>query len=207
MPVSLEALSRSLEVLSENPIIIVPSLVPAILDLLLKLAIMGTRFHAFMHPLLMMQYYGLMMIGGFVTALVGFIAVTMEADMANDVFQGAKADLEKSLDRVLKTMGTLIGLAIISAIFAMTIILVPVALFLITIAIVDEVGVGEAISRSFSFVTGNLGEVLLFVIAIVIIDIILSLIPFIGGLLTWLANCVFIMTSVLIYRRLSGKGP
>ena len=78
------------------------------------------------------------------------------------------------------------------------VILIPIALFIITIAIVEKTDAVESTKRAFSFVAKNLVEVLAFIIIAIVIWALLDLgfafIPvigaYLGAIVVWLAGTV-----------------
>jgi len=136
-------------------------------------------------------------------------------DMANDAANQQIPNLGKSLNAVTSRFGVLLVAAIIAALCAITVILIPVALFIVTIAVVDQTGAGESTSKAFSFVLKNLGEVIVFFIIVIVIDIIFgfvfAVIPvigwFLGAVFQWLSVVVFTVASVHFYRDLRRATP
>jgi hypothetical protein len=141
----------------------------------------------------------LLTLGSFIAGILGFIAECMVIDMANDVFSQRKPDLSKSFRLVMDRIATLIVLAIIAAILTVIIIGIPIAYFLAIVAIVEGVGVGESLSRAVSFVSKNLGSVIVFIIIVIVVVIILSLIPVVGSILNWIASITFTVAAVNLY--------
>ena len=153
--------------------------------------------------------------GYFIAAIVGFIASCMVVDMANDTINGRPMDLKKSMNLVMGKLGTLILAAIISAVCFITFVLIPVALFIITIAIIEGTDAIESTKRSFDFVIKNLGEVIVFIIIIIAVAIVLGIgfafIPvvgaYIGAVVSWILNVVFTVASVHFYLSLRQPTP
>jgi hypothetical protein len=141
----------------------------------------------------------LLTLGSFIAGILGFIAECMVIDMANDVFSQRKPDLSRSFRLVMDRIATLIALAIIAAILTVIIIGIPIAYFLAIVAIVEGVGVGESLSRAVSFVSKNLGSVIVFIIIVIVVVIILSLIPVVGSILNWIASITFTVAAVNLY--------
>lgn len=127
----------------------------------------------------------------------------MVVDMANDALIGGRVNMSKSLNIVLGRIGTLIVAAIIAAILAITIILLPIAIFIPIIAIIERLDAIESTKRAFSFVSRNLGEVIIFIIIVIVVSIILAFIPIIGRALIWLANVIFTVAAVDLYLKRS----
>ena len=153
--------------------------------------------------------------GYFIAAIVGFITSCMVVDMANDTINGRPIDLKKSMNLVMGKLGTLILAAIISAVCFITFVLIPVALFIITIAIIEGTDAIESTKRSFDFVIKNLGEVIIFIIIVVVVLIIswvgFTFIPvvgaYIGAVVGWILIVVFVVASVHFYLSLRQPPP
>ena len=79
----------------------------------------------------------------------------MLIDMANDYFKNRSLDLNKSLNLVINRIGVLIVAAVIAAICSITIILLPVALFIMVITVIENLSVVESVKKSFDFVIEN----------------------------------------------------
>lgn len=93
--------------------------------------------------------------------------------------------------------------------------MIPVALFIITIAIVEGTDAIESTKRSFDFVVKNLEELIIFVIIVIVVWIVLgvgfALIPvvgtYIGAVVSWILNVVFTVASVHFYLSLKQSLP
>jgi len=213
---STESLSNGINTSTKNPGLFIPSLAPIVVQLLfLILAYVVFPIRYGVYPIIYWEVPNPWLIWGgyFIASIVGFIASCMIVDMANDIINGHPMNMKKSIDLVTGKMGTLILVAIISAICFITFVLIPVALFIITIAIVEGTDAIESTKRSFDFVFKNLGEVIIFMIIVIVVWIVLgvgfALIPvvgtYIGAVVSWILNVVFTVASVHFY--LSLKQP
>jgi len=139
----------------------------------------------------------------------------MIVDMANDVINERPMDLKKSMNLVMGRLGTLILAAIISAICFITFVLIPVALFIITIAIIEGTDAIESTKRAFNFVIKNIGEVIVFIIIVIVVALVLgigfALIPvvgaYIGAIASWIINVMFTVAAVYFYLALRQTVP
>jgi hypothetical protein len=214
MSESTNSISKGIDTSIKHPVVFIPSLAPMIVGILFQflayvvfpMSILGVAYAP--NPALVW--------GGYViTIIVGFIAMLVTVDMANDAASQQPPDFRKSLNVVTSRFGVLLVAAIIAALCAITVILIPVALFIVTIAIVDQTSAGESTSRAFNFVIKNLGEVIVFMILVIVIEAIFgfvfALIPVIGWLLgavfQWLSVVVFTVAAVHFYRALRQAAP
>jgi len=218
---STEALSKGVDSSIKNPVLFIPSLVPIVIQLLFLLLayvvfpiqynILGLVYGLIPNPWLIWAGY-------FIAALFGFVASCMVVDMINDKINERQINLNKSFSVVMSRLGTLILTAVIAAVCFITFVLIPVALFIITIAMIEGTDAIDSTKKAFDFVIKNLGEVIIFIIIVIVADIILSfgfgLIPvvgaYIGAIISWIAGVVFTVSSVHFYvalRKTSAEGP
>jgi hypothetical protein len=159
---STEALPKGFDSSIKNPILFIPSLAPIVIQLLFLLlayVVFPIQYNIFVYSAVLPW---LIWAGYFIAALVGFVASCMVVDMINDKTNEQKIDLNKSFSVVTKRLGTLIIAAIIAAICFITFVLIPVALFIITITMVEGTDAIESTKRAVDFVIKNLGEVIVF---------------------------------------------
>jgi hypothetical protein len=218
---STEALSKGVDSSIKNPVLFVPSLIPIVIQLLFLLLayvvfpiqydILGLVYGLIPNPWLIWAGY-------FIAALFGFVASCMVVDMINDKINERQINLNKSFSVVMSRLGTLILAAVIAAVCFITFVLIPVALFIITIAMIEGTGAIDSTKKAVDFVIKNLGEVIVFIIIVIVADIILSfgfgLIPvvgaYIGAIISWIAGVVFTVSSVHFYlalRKTSAERP
>jgi len=216
---STEALSNGVDTSTKNPILFIPSLVPIFIHVVfLILAYVVFPYRYRLYPFfddIVVPNAWLIWGGYFISAIFGFIASCMIVDMVNDKINGRPIDLNKSLNFVIGRLGSLILTAIISAVCFITFFLIPVALFIIAIAIIEKTDAIESTRRSFDFIIKNLEEVIVFMIIVIVAWIVLnigfSFIPFIGAYIgaaiSWLLNVVLTVASVHFYLSLRPTTP
>jgi len=135
--------------------------------------------------------------------------------MTNDAINNRPIDLRKSMNLVTSKIGTLIVAAIIAAICSITVILLPIAMFIMVIAIIEELDAVESTRRAFDFVIKNLSEVIIFIVIVIVVGVIFSygfsLIPiigsFIGAIISWFLNAIFTISAVYFYLSLRASPP
>ena len=209
---STESLSSSVDILTKNPGLFVPSLAPIVVQvffLILAHVVFPIRYGYpyFPYDAPNPFFAG---VGYFLATIVGFLAVCVVVDMTNDIINEHPMDLKKSVDLVIGKLDRLVLAIIISALCAMTFVLIPVALFIITIAIVEGTDAIESTKRSFDFVTKNLEEVIVFIVVVITVGIVrgifgigFAFIPvvgtYFGAAISWVANVVFTVASVHFY--------
>lgn len=213
MSKSTEAISKGVDISIKNPILFLPYLVPALIQLIFTALayLFPIRYYYFFE----MPNPFISLFGSLIASILGFIAGCILVDMSNDVINGYPIDIRKSLNLVMGKIGTLIVAAIIAALCSITIILLPIAIFIIVIAIIDELDAVESTKRAFDFVVKNLGEVIVFIIIVIVVGAIFSygfslipvIGPYIGAIINWLLNAVFTVSAVYFYLSLRPPPP
>lgn len=204
MSKSTEAISRGIDISIKYPILFVPYAVPIIIQWIFSTL-------AYLFPL---KYYYFTMpnpfislFGSFVAAILGFTAACMLVHMANNVISNRPINLSESLNFVMGRLDTLIVVAIIAALCSLTVILIPIAMFIVVITIIENLNAIESTRKAFEFVIKNLGETVIFILIVIVASLIFSfgfsMIPFIGSyigaIISWLLNAVFTVSAVYFY--------
>jgi len=218
MSKSTESLSQGIDVSIKNPLLFVPALVPIGIHLLftfLAYVVFSYRvwgygwFGGGLYEMMVPNSYVLWG-GAFLAFVFGFIAECVIVDMANDALQKKTLNLSKSLNAVTSRLGVLIVAALIAAVCAITFVLIPIAFFIITIAVLENLDAAESTKKAFDFVIKNLGEVIVFLIIVIVIDVIFTFAftvipvvgPYLGVVIQWLLNVVFTASAVGFYNAL-----
>jgi hypothetical protein len=132
------------------------------------------------------------LLGAFFVYILSFASI----DMGRDAYLNKPLSLEESINYVLSRLVDFILASIVGAILALTIILIPVVLLMFVIMVMDETGISQALSRAFSLLGAELGDIIVVILVSIIGSAILSYVPLISGLLksalTVIINLAFI---------------
>ena len=135
--------------------------------------------------------------GSVLVYLLNFASI----DMARDAYVGDRLDLGSSMNYVVGRIGTFIVASIVGVLLSITIILIPVSIFMFVIIVMDETGVGTAVSRAWSVITRDIGDVTVIILASIIGAILLSFVPLIGGLLNACLGVVIDLAFISVYEK------
>lgn len=219
----MHSILRGLDILVKNPAVFIPSIAPLLVhSLFIALAyiVFPVKYYAF-NPYPYPHYYEvtspnpwLSGTGYFLASIIGFLANCVVVDMANDIVSGHSADLVKSVNLIASRIGILLLVALVSAICYITIILIPVALFIVVVAVIENKGVLESLKGTMEFTVRNLNEVVVFAVIVIVASIIfnlVSLIPsigaYLGSIIAWVSSIVFTVASVQLYLALRQPAP
>jgi hypothetical protein len=193
----------------EKPMVFVPSLLGGIISILLSTAssrLTGASSWTLFEnwggstgsPLFTSLYFV-----GFLVSIIGsiisYVLNFASIDMSRDAYLNQPLDLMQSINYVLKRILPFIVASIIGAIMSITIILIPVVIFMFTILVIDETGIGDAISKAFRVISSNLGDIIVILIVAIIGSIILGIVPFISSLLIAGLNVIIGLSFIDIY--------
>ncbi|MDI9619298.1 MAG: hypothetical protein QFX33_00535 [Candidatus Nezhaarchaeota archaeon] len=216
MAKSLDCISSGLDTVSKNFVLFVPALAPIVVQLLFTaLAYVFSITYFYPYHLISVPNPYIILLGAILAAIVGFIASCMLVDMTRDVLNGRPADIRKSFDYVKGRIGVLFIVAILAGLCSVTIILLPVAIFLVIAAVVEELNAVESLRVAFRFVADNIGEVVIFIVVVIVVGLVasygLSLIPlvgsYVGAVVSWILNVIFTVSAVHLYHSLKAPPP
>ena len=138
-------------------------------------------------------------------ALAGSVLVYLlnfaSIDMARDAYVGERLDLGASMNYVIGRIGTFIVASIVGVLLSITVILIPVSIFMFVIIVMDETGVGTAVSKAFNVIMSDIGDVTVIILASIIGNILLSFVPLIGGILTACLGVVIDLAFISVYEK------
>jgi len=202
---AMSALQKGVNIISTKPLVLAPALVGAVISAILSFIatslFMPLGFWwaggLFAPGLLaLMAIAGLLMlIGGIIAYVMNFVSL----DMSRDAYLNQELNVAKSVSYVLGRILTFIVASIVGAILAITIILIPVAILMFVIIVVDETGIGSAVSKTITVFRERLGDTAILAIIAIIGGLILGFIPFIGPILAAVLNVVVGLAFIHVY--------
>jgi len=139
---------------------------------------------------------GMLSFLGFVVSYILFFA---SLDMSRDAYLDAPLNLRGSVNYVLGRIVIFIVASIVGAIMSITIILIPAVILMFVVMVVDETGIGNSLSRAFSVLSRELGDVLVLLVVSIVGSFILGIIPFIGDILETALRVVIGLAFIDLY--------
>ena len=217
-----DLLSRAFELYKENPIIVVPSLLPVAWSIISTVFLAALIFGSTTRPYYSPYSYdsgGAMMgwivgmMGGMALFLIGFLALLviaegMTIEMIREAFEGGRADLSSAWESTKSKLAPLIVAAIVVSVilfFGYVLLVIPgliltLLLYFVAQAImIDNKGALESLGASYNFVKANLTDSAIVALLSIAIYFVLSMIPLLGILLVLVAMPYLIALSTLLY--------
>lgn len=207
---AMDHLTLGFRLATEKPKVFGPALLGGIISIVIsmtKRGLMGPYHWQFWQDLGTTQYQppmfsSLFLLGGLVSlvgSIITYILNFASIDMSRDAYLDEPLNLMGSVNYVLGRILPFILASIIGAIMSITIILIPVVIIMFVILVIDETGIGDAISKAFSVLTRDLGDVIIILVVAILGSVVLGAVPFIGGLLTACLNVIIGLAFIDIY--------
>lgn len=137
------------------------------------------------------------LIGSIITYVLNFASI----DMSRDAYLNKPLSLMGSVNYVLRRIFTFVLASIVGAIMSITIILIPVVILMFVIMVIDETGIGDSLSKSFSVLTRNLGDVIVILAIAILGSLIFGMIPYIGSLFVACLNVIIGLAFIDMYSK------
>ena len=118
-------------------------------------------------------------VGAVVRLILNFASI----DMARDAYTNETLDMGRSFSYAAGRILTFFLAAIVAEILSITIILIPFAMIMMVIIVVEETGIVDALSLSFGVLGRDLGDILVILLVAIIGYAVLGRVPLVGGLL------------------------
>jgi len=134
-------------------------------------------------------------VGSIITFVLNFATI----DMARDAYVDEPLDLRRSFNYALSRIGTFFIASIVAALLSLTIVLIPMAILMVVIIVMDETGIMDAISKAFGVFTKDLGDVIIVFVAAIVGNTLLGWAPLVGGLLIACYGVVLDLAFIDIY--------
>jgi hypothetical protein len=195
---AIDHLRRGYELAMEKPMIFTPAIISGVISIFLSIISRGF-FEGLYFPYFL--GLGLFSIIGFI---ISYILNFASIDMSRDAYFNTPLDLMESVNYVLRRIGTFIIASIIGVILSITIILIPVVILMFVIIVIDETGIGDALSKAFGVLTKDLADVILVLIVSILGSIVLGWVPIIGELLKACLNVIIGIAFIDIYVKYKG---
>ena len=122
-----------------QPFVFIPSILGGIIGILITYSLSSMSLDS-----------SLSLILGLSSSLISFILGFASTDMSRDAYNKQTLDLGQSIGYVVGRFLEFLIAAIIGVVLSITIILIPVVIFMFVIMVIDETGFTDALSKAFN---------------------------------------------------------
>jgi len=193
---AVEHLSLGFNLAMAKPMIFAPVLVGGIISIIID-NLGGSRLDLTGFAPILFFASIVSIIGSIITFVLNFATI----DMARDAYMDQPLDLGRSFNYALSRIVTFFIASIVAALLSITIILIPVAILMMVIIVMDETGIMDAVSQAFSVLSRDLGDVIVILVVSVVGYALLGWAPLIGGLLTAGFGVVIDIAFIDVYHK------
>jgi hypothetical protein len=207
-----EHLSTGFKLASEKPMVFAPALIGGIISMIMSYIWTGPTGYGFsdlgstpgeypfLTPFLMM-----MGIASLIGSIISYILNFASIDMSRDAYLDQPLDVMSSVNYVIGRILIFIIASIVGGLLSITIILIPVVILMFVILVIDETGIGDALTKAFRVLMYDPGDITLVLIVSIIGSIVLSYVPAISSLLEACLNVIIGLAFIDIYFHYKGK--
>jgi len=141
----------------------------------------------------------------FILSIIGSVIVFMlnfaSTDMERNAYTDRPLDLMASMSYVASRFLTFLLASIVAAVLYITIILAPVAYMMMVVLVVDETGIGDALSKAFSVISSDLSDIIVLIILSILGNILLGWIPLVSWVLTACFGVIMTIAYIDVYEQ------
>jgi hypothetical protein len=176
----------------ENPMVFLPSIISGSLGLIVSYSLELTG-------------YTLAILLGLGISIISFILNFASVDMSRDAYYKQLLSLIDSINYVADRFVTFFIAAIFGGLLSITIILIPVVLFMFVIMVMDETGIMDAFQKAINVLRSDLADVVIIIIASIIASVLIDYIPLVSTLLNTIVNVIIGIAFIDIYATYRAK--
>jgi hypothetical protein len=174
-------LTLGFNVAVSNPIIFAPAVIGGIIEIIISSVTTGIYFLSWMTLL------------EIISTTISFILGFASVDLARNAYQKRGLDLGSSINYVFKRFGSFLIAAILGAILSITVLLIPVAILMFVIMVVDETGIIDALVKAFRVIFADLGDIIVILVVAIVGSFLLGLVPLLS---TFLIDALYVVISL-----------
>jgi hypothetical protein len=172
----------------DQPFVFIPSILSGIIGILISYGLRSINLDS-----------SLSLILGLSSSLISFILSFASTDMSRDAYYRQTLDLGQSIEYVVGRFLEFLIAAVVGVLLSITIILIPVVVFMFVIMVIDETSFTDALSKAFNVIRADLADVIIIIIVSLVGSFIISYVPFFSTFLNSMLNVVIGIAFIDVY--------
>ncbi len=172
----------------EQPLVFLPPIISGVLGFLASFTLTNLSVGALLFTLI-----------GTTSSIFSFILNFASTDMSRDAYYKQSLDLGQSIEYVVGRFLTFILAAIVGGLLSITIVLIPVVLFMFVIMVLDETGIMDAFEKAIGVLRADLGDVLVLFVVSIVASLVFGYVPLFSSLLNSIVNVIMGIAFIDIY--------
>jgi len=142
---------------------------------------------------------------GLAVSMVSFILNFASIDMSRDAYYKQPLDLSDSISYVAGRFVPFFIAAIFGGLLSITIVLIPVVVFMFVIMVLDETGIMDAFQRSINVLKTDFVDVLVIIVLSIVSSVIIGYVPLVSTLLEAVVNVIVGIAFIDVYATYRSK--
>jgi hypothetical protein len=185
---ALDHITIGYQVAFEQPMVFLPPIISGLLGAITSYGLSNIGFGEFSSMLI-----------GLILSIFSFILNFASIDMSRDAYYKQPLDLMESVGYTASRFFVFFLAAIFGGLLSITIVLIPVVLFMFVIMVMDETGIMDAFQKALSLIRSDLMDVLAIIVISIVASLVISFIPYISTLLNAVINVILGIAYIDIY--------
>ena len=190
---AIDHITTGYQVALEQPTVFIPSIISGVLGLLvsyLTYDLVGST---------------LSLILSLAVSIISFILSFASTDISRDAYYKQPLDLMNSVNYVTSRFLDFLLAAIFGGLLSITVILIPVVIFMFVIMVMDEVGIMDALKQSISVIQSDFVDVLVVIVVSIVASVVIGYVPLVSTLLDAVVNVILGIAFIDIYATYKAK--
>ena len=184
---AIDHITTGYQVALEQPTVFIPSIISGVLGIIvsyLTFDLIGSTLN---------------LILSLAVSVISFILFFASTDISRDAYYKQPLDLMNSVNYVTSRFMDFLLAAIFGGLLSITIILIPVVIFMFVIMVMDEVGIMDAFKQSINVIQSDFADVLVVIVVSIIASVVVGYVPYICDLLDAVVNVIIGIAFIDIY--------
>ena len=182
---AVEHLQVGYNIALNQPIVFLPSVVAGLLGIMVNYLPGNIGYNAILI--------------GLASSIISFILGFASTDMSRDAYFKQPLELGRSVNYVVGRFFEFLLAAIVGGLLSITIILIPVVIFMFVIMVLDETGMWDSFSSALNVIRAELRDVIVILLISIVASVIVGYVPFFSSLLDSVINVIVGIAFIDIY--------
>ena len=185
---AMDHLRIGFNVAMEQPMVFLPPIISGVLGFLVSYTLTNVNVGALLFTLI-----------GTTSMIFSFILNFASTDMSRDAYYKQPLDLGQSIEYIIGRFFTFVIAAVFGGLLSITVILMPVVLFMFVIMVLDETDIMDAFEKAINVLRAELSDVLVLIVVSIVASLVIGYVPLFSSLLNSIVNVILGIAFIDIY--------
>ena len=185
---AMDHLRIGFNVAMEQPMVFLPPIISGVLGFLVSYTLTNVNVGALLFTLI-----------GSTSMIFSFILNFASTDMSRDAYYKQPLDLGQSIEYIIGRFFTFVIAAVFGGLLSITVILMPVVLFMFVIMVLDETDIMDAFEKAINVLRAELSDVLVLIVVSIVASLVIGYVPLFSSLLNSIVNVILGIAFIDIY--------